>query len=928
MAEDDQAPAAIACSLCGRAVEEPSPGEKATLEDEATFCSPGCRRVWEALEPDPSADLAVESGPPNLSTDVRDEPLEAADEDGESEGPLKDATGEAKEALRDADVENEGSPDDADGDPTEGENETSPEAEADEGSDQDDQDEGGDQRDQDEGDEQDDRPPIRTHLRVDGMHTATCEAYLESVATDLDGVLEAEASYVTESVRVDHDPTAVAPEELRDALSITGYTAYLREDAGSQIQADQTGKSRRSREMSGVRKRRTDDMRQVRYVLGVVFGSFLLLPYVVMLYPSYMADMAPIGPLSSFQTIFTDGGIMFMRVYFVLTGIVLYVTGMPLLRGAYVSLKLRRPNTDLLAAMTIVGAYLYSSVAVFVTSPNVYFDLVLVVASAVMGAILYESMVKQRAMDRLTELTISQVDSARRYEADGSTTDVDVADLEAGDTVLIKQGERIPIDGVLAEGACTVDEAIVTGESVPIAKAAGDEVVGGSIVTADAAVIEVDDRGSSSLERLTDTVWNLQTAVHGAQRRVDDLADRLVRPLVGTAIVAGVVALVLGRGPGEATLWSLTVVLVGTPWLLGVATPLSIATTIEAVLERGIVVFDETVFERLRAIDTIVFDKTGTLTRGEMTVLEAEAPDELLSAAGALEQRASHPAADAIARAYGAGGSDSTGTDHGDDTATRPDGGAAGEHATVNRVSDFESHGNAVEGAVGDSRVLVGHPDAFVDRGWTLGADVETRASEARGFGRLPVVVGRDGTAEGVIVVGDEVRGGWEETLSGLEARGMDVVVLTGDDPEATDAFEAHPAVSHAFAGVPPEGKVATVRHLRERGQVAMVGDGTNDAPALAEADLGISLGSGTDLASDASDLAIVEDDLASIETAFELAAAARKRVEQNERLAFSYNVLTIPAAAAGLLNPLVAILASVVGLGLLGGNCLRSLLE
>ncbi|MFC7214892.1 heavy metal translocating P-type ATPase [Saliphagus sp. GCM10025334] len=903
MAEDDSTATAAACSLCGRDVDEPS-----TLEGETTFCSPGCRRVWEALEPDPSADLAVESGSPNSSSNARDEPLDAADEDGEAADPPENA-----------DVENEGSQDDADGDPTAGENETSPEAEADEGS---------GQGDQDEGNDQDDRPPIRTHLRVDGMHTATCEAYLESVATDLDGVLEAEASYVTESVRVDHDPTAVTSEELRDALSITGYTAYLRDDAGSQIQADQIGKSRRSREMSGVRKRRTDDMRQVRYVLGVVFGSFLLLPYVVMLYPSYMADMAPIGPLSSFQTIFTDGGIMFMRVYFVLTGIVLYVTGMPLLRGAYVSLKLRRPNTDLLAAMTIVGAYLYSSVAVFVTNPNVYFDLVLVVASAVMGAILYESMAKQRAMDRLTELTISQVDSARRYEADGLTTDVDVADLEAGDTVLVKQGERIPIDGVLAEGTCTVDEAIVTGESVPITKTAGDEVVGGSIVTADAAVIEVDDRGSSSLERLTDTVWNLQTAVHGAQRRVDDLAGRLVRPLVGTALAAGIVALVLGRGPGEATLWSLTVVLVGTPWLLGVATPLSIATTIEAAMERGIVIFDETVFERLRAIDTIVFDKTGTLTRGEMTVLEAEAPDDLLSAAGALEQRASHPAADAITRAYGVAGSDSSDSDRSDDTGTRPDGGATGEHATANRVSDFESHGNAVEGTVGGSRVLVGHPDAFADRGWTLGEDVETRASEARGFGRLPVVVGRDGAAEGVIVVGDEPRPGWEETLSGLETRGMDVVVLTGDDPEATDAFEAHPAVSHAFAGVPPEGKVATVRHLRERGHVAMVGDGTNDAPALAEADLGISLGSGTDLASDASDLAIVEDDLASIETVFELAAAARKRVEQNERLAFSYNALTIPAAVAGLLNPLVAILASVVGLGLLGGNSLRSLLE
>ena len=233
-----------------------------------------------------------------------------------------------------------------------------------------------------------------------------------------------------------------------------------------------------------------------------------------------------------------------------------------------------------------------------------------------------------------------------------------------------------------------------------------------------------------------------------------------------------------------------------------------------------------------------------------------------------------------------------------------------------------------VEGTVDDTSVLVGHSDLFESQGWSVSERLLTRAREVREFGRLPVLVGRDGRAEGLVVVGDEPRDHWDETVTRLSEQQIDIVVLTGDDEDAAEFFDRHPHVDHVFASVPPAGKIATIRQLQTDQYVAMVGDGTNDAPALAQADLGIALGSGTAVASDAADIAIVDDDLTAIETAFDLASAARRRVTQNTALALLYNGIAIPIAAVGLLNPLLTMGAVIVTGGLLGANSFRDLLS
>ncbi|MFD1566860.1 heavy metal translocating P-type ATPase [Halolamina litorea] len=732
------------------------------------------------------------------------------------------------------------------------------------------------------------------YFSVDGMHSATCEAYLETVARRIDGVVDADASYVTESVRVDctGDPPT---ERLTEALSGLGYDATRRDDREPGPTVDTDG---------GI----VDGALGYRYAAGVVFASFLLIPYAVVFYPSHLAALLGFAdPLAGEAGIATV-----LPVFIVLTFVIIVVTGAPVLRDAYIAIVLRKPNTGLLVTLTAMAAFLFGVPGFFAGVSGAYYDLAVVGVATVTGATFYESLAKREAASELTDLTVSRVEHAQR-ETESGTETVPVADLEPGDRVLVPEGERVPVDGTLTEGECTVDEAVVTGESLPVRKRAGDDLIGGSVITTGAAVLAVGDDVRSSVDRLAASVWGFQSATHGGQRRANRIAERVTPPLVAVAVVAGAGALVLSGGRVAVGIVALlTTFIAASPWALGFATPLSAGTSVSRALSRGVAVFDETVFERLRGVDTVVFDKTGTLTTGRMDVLDTDVTGEgadseaLLAAAAALERRASHPAAAALVDAFG---------------------------ETAPTVDSFTSHPTGVEGVVDGRRVLVGNPELFGERGWTVPDRVRDRATEARQSGHLPVIVGSTDAVEdgpetgepaGVVVVGDEARPDWEATLERLANRGLDVVILTGDDESAAAGFADSPHVTHVFAGVPPAGKSAAVRRLRAEGPVAMVGDGTNDAPALAAADLGISLGSGTALAAEASDLAVVEDDLDGVAAAFDLSAESYSRRRWNDRAALLYNAAAIPLAVVGLLNPLLTMAAAVLCCGLIAGNAFR----
>ncbi|WP_144923875.1 heavy metal translocating P-type ATPase [Halorubrum salsamenti] len=768
-----------------------------------------------------------------------------------------------------------------------------------------------------------------TFLEVDGMHCATCEAFIETVATENEGVSAASASYVTDTVRIDHDPDAVSTDDLSEAVSGLGYSAYDRDDAFSRRQAD--------------------NMATARLAAGVLVGMAVMLQYIVIIYPTYFAfpfyNERTLEYLN--EAMASSSGTYFFIVIAVLTTVVLFVTGKPILRGAYVSAKTRSPNMDLLVALAALSAYVYSTLAViFVESPSIYYDVTVAIIVIVTVGNHYEDSIKKRATELLSDLTAVQVDSARRIVGDGGgadgggsaageTEEVAIDDLAPGDRLLVRAGERVPADGEAVAGDAAVDESVVTGESMPVRKTPGDAVVGGSVVADGSLTVEVGPDATSSLDRVAELVWDLQSGNHGVQKLADRLATIFVPVVLAVALLAAGANLALGNGVTEAMLVGLTVLIVSCPCALGLATPLAVAAGIRDALERSIVIFDDTVFERLRGADTVVFDKTGTLTTGEMRVVSSDIDDDLLRLAAAVEERSAHPVGQAIAVARATDGAlGDAGAASGSRTGSpaAADGGqvksAETDDGDALAVADFESHARGVSGVVDGVEVVVGHPDLFDERGWTVPEEIREAVATARDVGRVPVAVGRDGAAEGVVVVGDELREGWAETVTELADSGVEVVVLTGDDERAATVFSEHDAVSSVFAGVPPEGKAETVERLKARGRTVMVGDGTNDAPALAAADLGVALGGGTAMAADAADVAIVDDDLDSVATVFELSRAAGRRVKGNIGWAFCYNAVAIPLAVTGLLNPLFAAVAMGASSLLVVTNSSRALLK
>ena len=756
-----------------------------------------------------------------------------------------------------------------------------------------------------------------TYLAVDGMHCATCERFIESTAAEDDGVYGVEASYATDMLSVTYDPERTTVDDLGERLSRYGYD--IEDPEGSE--ADER------------------DGLATLLIGGGIFGMMVMVWYAVFLYPTYLG-FEPFVDLGGLDGLYVLGNV------WVMSSIVLFYTGYPLLRGAYVSLRAGQPNMDLLVALAAVSAYLFSVGAVLAGRTHVYFDVSVAIVLVVTVGNYYEARVKRRAAGRLTDLTSARVDEATRLAADGSTETVSVEELGAGDRVVVRPGERIPVDGVVVEGSAAVDESLVTGESMPDRRGPGAEVLGGTIVTDDPITVEVSDAATSTLDRLVELLWEIQSSRSGAQRLADKLATVFVPLVLALATLTTVGSLAFGAPLTDAVLTGLTVLVVSCPCALGLATPLAVAAGIRDAADAGVVVASDAVFEDAAAADVVVFDKTGTLTDGRMRVVDvvgtefdgdggaiaadggrtdggsvraasadpdAEALERrALELAAAVERYASHPIGAAVVEA----GPDVL------PNVTDPTVHAKGVLGTVDIGNEGEP---SVSGTDSGIEVAVGAPEFLRSRGYAMSRSIRAAIDRIRENGRVPTVVGWDGRAQAVLDVGDAPREEWDRVVSTLGAD-RDVVVLTGDDERAAEGFRRHDAIDEVFAGVPPEAKAQTVERLRSRGTVAMVGDGSNDAPALAAADVGIALASGTDLAGSAADAVIVEEGLGAVPTVFDVARGTHRRIRENLGWAFVYNLVAVPLAITGVLNPLLAAVAMGASSLLVVTNSSRSI--
>ncbi|MUW13507.1 heavy metal translocating P-type ATPase [Halorubrum sp. CBA1125] len=761
------------------------------------------------------------------------------------------------------------------------------------------------------------------YLAVDGMHCTTCEAFLGLRGDDQAGIHAVEANYGTETARVVYDPGEIQRTALPEALSGYGYTLRLRDETSADNGAA-AGDTRTSSQ---------NDRSVERLVVGGFLAMLIMPWYVLSLYPRYL------GVETNVLTIDTTTAVgWYLPLAFIalLTTVLLAYTGAPLLRGAYVSVRARRPNMDLLVAVAALSAYAYSTLALATGGTHLYYDVTVAVVMVVSLGRHYERRVRSQATDLLETVTAARVETATRITETGFET-VPIGDLDPGDRVRVTPGEHVPIDGTVIEGAADVDESVITGESLPVRKRPGETVIGGATLLGDvgrtdqgeaegngpagAIVIRVGEDAESTADRLAAALWEVQTATPGIQRFVDRLATVFVPVVLTLGLLVAGWQLATGRTVAAAMLAGLTVLVVSCPCAMGLATPLAVSGGLRDALDRGVVVTDASVFEVAQEAETVVFDKTGTLTAGEMRVSATYGDDRTLRRAAAVERRADHPVADAIREAA---------------TGDRP----ANVHATeAPTVESFTHHpGSGVSGTLADddpdrsgprpggTRVVVGTAELVERECGPVPEELQEHIEAITGRGALPVVVGWNGAARGMIAVEDRERTGWTATLEAFADR--EVVVLTGDEGPRADRFRDHSAVDEVFAGVPPNGKLEALRGFASAGPTVMVGDGTNDAPALAAADLGIAMGDGTARAVEAADVVITDEDLRAVETVFDLAAGTRRRIRENVAWALCYNAVAIPLAVAGALNPFFAALAMAASSGIVVTNSTRSVLR
>ena len=460
----------------------------------------------------------------------------------------------------------------------------------------------------------------------------------------------------------------------------------------------------------------------------------------------------------------------------------------------------------------------------------------------------------------------------------GELSDQSVDQLKPGDRVVIMdQGEQIPVDGIVVDGQGAVDESLMTGEPVPVARGRGEGVLGGAVVLEGTLEIEVGPLVDSRMDNLARILWNVQSSTAGVQRVSDRIARIFVPVVIALAVIVSGWLLLGGTSPGPALLAGLATLIVSCPCAFGLAIPLATAVGVSTGLRRGIIVTSADTFEKAPNIDIIAIDKTGVLSTGEMTVVEVIGPVGIAEYAAAVERLSSHPIAEAIARL----------------DARRT-------------ASDLEIQpGKGAIASVDGRRVAVGSKSLFATLGWEIPDQLASLATSAATLESVISYVGWDGRTHGAIVSRDQSRPEWQGVVNHLRKLGR-VVLLTG----AEHPSEYEGQADEVHAGIPPEAKAAVIRRLRSEGTVVMIGDGSNDAPALGAADLGIAFGAPTALAAEAADVVILGNRLERLFDAFELIGVTRRRFRQNLAWALLYNATAIPLAVTGLLNPLFAALA------------------
>ncbi len=575
---------------------------------------------------------------------------------------------------------------------------------------------------------------------------------------------------------------------------------------------------------------------------------------------------------------------------FALTTVVQFYVGWPFLREAAKRARSLTANMDTLIALGTLAAYTFSAAQLLVFGGDRYFETAALIISFLVLGRFFEARSKRRAGRAIRALLELGAKEARVVR-DGAEVMVPVGDLRVGDLMRIRPGEKIPTDGEVIDGASAVDESMLTGESVPVDKTVGATVAGATVNTSGTLTVRATKVGSeTALAQIVRLVSQAQSGKGQAQRLADRISAVFVPTVIGIAAATFAAWWLLTGHPVAGLVAAVAVLIIACPCALGLATPVAILVGTGRGARLGILIKGVEVLERTRKITTVVFDKTGTLTRGEMSltdIVTGEGTDEsdLLRRAGAVEADSEHPIGQAIA------------------TAARD---RTGELPAAHGFDSVAGHG--VRADVEGSTVWVGRRKLAAEAGLGLPGKLDDAAGRLESAGRTAVFAGWDGEVRGVLAVADTVKDGAADVVRELHGMGLQVAMITGDNARTAEAIAGQLGIDRVLAEVLPSDKQSEVRRLQTAGDVvAMVGDGVNDAPALVQADLGIAIGTGTDVAIESSDLTLMRGELSGVPTAIRLSRRTYRTILQNLAWAFGYNTAAIPLAALGLLNPIIA---------------------
>lgn len=711
-------------------------------------------------------------------------------------------------------------------------------------------------------------------LRIHGMHCASCVSGIEEAVRTKPGVLRADVSLATESASIDYLPSVTDLATVRAAIEGRGYG--VDEDSGSE--APERESEERAREYRDLMRR-------------FWFGLVISMPVLITAYPDWIPGLRNLGP-EAVRWMWGFDGLLALAV--------LAYSGRRFFTGAWSAFRHRAADMNTLIAVGTGAAWIYSTVAILLPglfpagTAEPFYDVAAVVVTLVLLGQALEVRAKGRTSEAIRKLLDLQARTARVVR-DGMEFDVPVEEVIVGDVVVVRPGEKIPVDGVVVDGRSALDESMVTGESIPVEKGPGAEVIGATVNKTGSFRFRATKVGKdTALAQIVKMVQQAQGSKPPIARTVDVVAGYFVPAVMIIATLAFAAWYTFGPAPAltYATIVAVTTLIIACPCALGLATPMSLMVGVGKAAEHGVLIRNGEALQLARKVDVVVLDKTGTITRGEPALTDVVTAsgfrdDEVLRLAASAERGSEHPLGEAIVE------------------------GARERGLELTDAEDFEAiAGHGIVARIESRSVLLGNRKLMTDRAVDVGRlpKEATRLSEE---GKTTMYVAVDGRAAGLIAVADTIKEDSIVAVRRLHELGLEVVMLTGDNERTARAIARQVGIDRVLAEVLPDQKADQVAALQAEGKVvAMVGDGINDAPALARADVGIAIGTGTDVAIEAADVTLIGGSLNGVVVAIDISKATFRNIRQNLLGAFGYNSLGIPIAA-GALYPLFGMLLS-----------------